>query len=94
MSTIIFWILAVWFVVNVIWMWFVRDKQNFQKTFAWINVAAVIIGFLTYFLGTRVNGGLSALFNVLNYVNIIVAIVQFYFGYSHGSSHTHSHSVA
>lgn len=80
MFTGTFWVLAVWFLVNVIWMWFALDNQNLQKTFAWINVVAVIIGFGVYFTGTSVTG-ISTWFNVLNYVNIVLACVQFYYGY-------------
>ncbi|AKP67339.1 hypothetical protein [Companilactobacillus ginsenosidimutans] len=89
MFTTMFWILAVWFVVNVIWMWFVMDNSNLEKTFAWINVAAIVIGFWVYFAATK-TAGIDTWFNVLNYVNIVVAVVQFYIGY-HGvnsSSHT------
>lgn len=75
-----FWVLAVWFIVNVIWMWFALDNQSLQKTFAWINVVAVVIGFWVYFTGTS-GTGISTWFNVLNYVNIVLACVQFYYGY-------------
>ncbi|WP_054654799.1 hypothetical protein [Lentilactobacillus kisonensis] len=75
-----FWVLAVWFIVNVIWMWFALDNQTLQKTFAWINVVAVIVGFWVYFASSSV-GGISTWFNVLNYVNIVLACVQFYYGY-------------
>ncbi|EHO46177.1 hypothetical protein HMPREF9104_03218 [Lentilactobacillus kisonensis F0435] len=40
-----FWVLAVWFIVNVIWMWFALDNQTLQKTFAWINVVALSLAF-------------------------------------------------
>lgn len=36
MFTTMFWILAIWFIINVIWMWFATDNQKLQKTFAWI----------------------------------------------------------
>jgi hypothetical protein len=91
MFTAMFWILAVWFVVNVIWMWFVMDNSNLEKTFAWINVVAVIVGFWVYFAATKV-GGIDTWFNVLNYVNIVVAIVQFYIGY-HGVNNSSSHTT-
>lgn len=80
MFTASFWILAIWFVVNVIWMWFKLNDQKLQKTFAWINVVAIIWGFWAYYGGTRV-GGIDTWFNAMNYVNIIVALLQFYFGY-------------
>jgi len=53
MFTWIFWLLAIWFVVNIIWMWFDLDNEPLQKTFAWINVAAVIVGFWVFY-GTPV----------------------------------------
>ena len=46
---VIFWILAIWFVINVIWMWFQLNNQILQKTFAWINVCAIVIGFWVYY---------------------------------------------
>jgi hypothetical protein len=51
-----FWILAVWFVINVIWMWFQLNNQQLQKWFAWINVIAVIIGFWVYYGATHDSG--------------------------------------
>lgn len=89
MFTTMFWILAIWFIVNVIWMWFATDNQNLQKTFAWINVAAVIIGFWVYY-GTARASGIDTWFNILNYVNIALAIVQFYYGFR--NNHTMKHA--
>ncbi|MFD1420844.1 hypothetical protein [Lactiplantibacillus songbeiensis] len=88
MFTWIFWILAIWFVVNVIWMWFDLDNEQLQKTFAWINVAAVIIGFWVFYGATSV-ASLATWFQVLNWVNVVLAAIQFYFGYrrANGSSH-------
>ncbi|KRM89074.1 hypothetical protein [Liquorilactobacillus vini] len=80
MFTFSFWVLAIWFVINVIWMWFKLSDQKLQKTFAWINVVALIWGFWAYNSSVRV-GGIATWFNVINYVNIIVALLQFYFGY-------------
>lgn len=77
-----FWILAIWFIINVIWMWFVLDQQSKQKTFAWINVVAVIWGFWAFYGATPVSG-LSTWFQVLIWVNVILTLVQFYFGYRH-----------
>ncbi len=80
MFTWTFWVLAIWFIINAIWMWFELNKQGYQKTFAWVNVVAVIVGFWVYFAATPVSG-ISTWFNVLNYVNIVLAAVQFYYGY-------------
>ena len=44
MFNAIFWILLIWLLINGIWMWFKLDDQKLQKTFAWINVVAVIVG--------------------------------------------------
>jgi len=88
MFTWTFWILAIWFVVNVIWMWFDLDNGPLQKTFAWINVAAVIIGFWVFY-GTTSVASLSTWFQVLNWVNIVLAAVQFYFGYRHANERSH-----
>ncbi|MBN7274024.1 hypothetical protein GNF18_02395 [Ligilactobacillus pobuzihii] len=76
-----FWILAVWFVVNVIWMWFVRDQKDYQKTFAWINVVALIWGWWVYF-GAAPVAALTGWLMAVNIANIVVAILQFYYGYS------------
>ena len=46
MFDFVFWVLVIWFIINVIWMWFVLNKQSYQKSLAWINVA--IIGFWVY----------------------------------------------
>ena len=50
MFNTVFWIIAIWFVINVIWMWFRFDDQKLQKTSAWINVCAIIIGFCVYYM--------------------------------------------
>ncbi|KRO00411.1 hypothetical protein [Companilactobacillus kimchiensis] len=89
MFTTMFWILMAWFIINVIWMWFVTDNQNLQKTFAWINVVAAIVGFWVYFGVTKV-GGIDTWFNVLNYVNVVLAAVQFYYGYRNNHSIKHA----
>lgn len=77
----IFWILAIWFIVNAIWMWFKLDDHSLQKTFAWINVVAVVIGFWVYYGVSHVAGGISPWFLTMNWVNIVLACLQFYFGY-------------
>jgi len=87
MFTWSFWILAVWFVVNVIWMWFDLDNQQLQKTFAYINVVAVIWGFWAFYGATPV-AALNTWFQVLNWANVILAAVQFYFGYRQSSHRT------
>ncbi|QNQ81694.1 hypothetical protein FP435_07425 [Lactobacillus sp. PV037] len=81
MFSFVFWILAIWFVVNVIWMWFVLNNQTIQKTFAWINVAAIIIGFWVFYGVSHQPGALATVFIWMNWINIVVAIIQFYFGY-------------
>ncbi|MGN1271538.1 MAG: hypothetical protein ACI4T3_00130 [Lactobacillus sp.] len=77
----IFWILAIWFIINVIWMWFKLDDQKLQKTFAWINVVAVVIGFWVFYGVSHPAGALTNWFTALNWINIVLAIIQFYFGY-------------
>ncbi|ETY74345.1 hypothetical protein [Lactiplantibacillus fabifermentans] len=86
MFTWSFWILAVWFVVNAIWMWFDLDNQPLQKTFAWINVVAVIWGFWAFYGATSV-ADLNTWFQVLNWLNVILAATQFYFGYRKSQQH-------
>jgi len=86
MFTWIFWLLAIWFVVNIIWMWFDLDNEPLQKTFAWINVAAVIVGFWVFY-GTPVVASLTTWFQVLNWLNVVLAATQFYFGYRPANHH-------
>ncbi len=62
-------------------MWFQLNNQSLQKTFAWVNVAAVIIGFWVYYGVTHDAGGIAPWFLTMNWVNVIIAIIQFYFGY-------------
>ncbi|WMB62423.1 hypothetical protein NGP02_11305 [Lactiplantibacillus pentosus] len=84
MYTWTFWILAIWFVINVIWMWFALDKPGLQKTFAWINVIAVVWGFWVFY-GAAPVAGHHIWFEMLNWVNVLLALLQFYFGYRHAT---------
>lgn len=81
MFDIIFWILLIWLLINGIWMWFKLDDQKLQKTFAWINVIAVIIGFWVFYGVSHPAGALATWFLVVNWINVIIAVLQFYFGY-------------
>lgn len=85
----IFWILAVWFVINAIWMWFKLDDQKLQKTFAWINVCAIIIGFWAFYGVDHATGGIATWFIVLNWANVVLAILQFYYGFRSSSATAH-----
>ncbi len=80
MYTWTFWILTVWLIVNGIWMWSVRDNQNDQKIFAWVNVVALIWGFWVYF-GVPATGNLGGWLLTINIITIVLAIFQFYYGY-------------
>ncbi|VDG25142.1 hypothetical protein [Lactiplantibacillus mudanjiangensis] len=86
MFTWSFWILAVWFVVNAIWMWFDLDNQQLQKTFVWINVVALVWGFGVFYGGTSV-ANLSGWVQALNWLNVILTATQCYFGYRKLSQH-------
>ena len=81
MFNAIFQILLIWLLINGIWMWFKLDDQKLQKTFAWINVVAVIVGFWVFYGVSPPAGTLATWFLVVNWVNVIIAILQFYFGY-------------
>lgn len=81
MYNVMFWILAIWFVVNVIWMWFQLNNQPLQKTFAWINVCAIIVSFWVYYGATHDASAIDNWFIAMNWVNIAVAVLQFYYGY-------------
>ncbi|HAT55870.1 MAG TPA: hypothetical protein DCW31_11655 [Lactobacillus sp.] len=75
-----FWILAIWFVVNCVWTFFATKNQSLMKTFAWINVVAVVWGFWAYYGATSV-ASLSGWFATVNWLAVILAVVQFYLGY-------------
>lgn len=81
MFTWIFWILAIWFVINFVWTWFVRDNRTYPKTFAWINVVATIIGFWVYFGVSHDPSTLATCFLWLNWINVVWTIIQFFMGY-------------
>lgn len=94
MFNVVFWILAIWFIVNVIWMWFRVNDQKLQKTFAWINCLAIVIGFWVYYGVTHDANSLANWFICLNWANVILAIIQFYLGYRHNNAgHTAGHTA-
>ena len=82
MFNAIFQILLIWLLINGIWMWFKLDDQKLQKTFAWINVVDVIVGFWVFYGVSHPAGTSATWFLVVNWVNVVIAILQFYFGYS------------
>lgn len=94
MFNFVFWVLAIWFVVNVVWMWFKLDDQTLQKTFAWINVCAIVIGFWVYYSITHDVSAIDGWFITMNWVNIAVAAIQFYFGYKGMTNANHMHHAA
>lgn len=81
MFNAIFQILLIWLLINGIWMWFKLDDQKLQKTFVWINVVAVIVGFWVFYGVSYLASTLATWFLVVNWVNVVIAILQFYFGY-------------
>ncbi|MFC2694694.1 MAG: hypothetical protein ACFN0Y_01595 [Lactobacillus sp.] len=81
MFKVMFWILVIWLIINGIWMWFKLNDQTLQKTFAWINVVAVIAGFWVFYGVTHNPGTMATWFLIINWVNVVLAILQFYFGY-------------
>lgn len=80
MYTWTFWILVCWFIINVIWMFSQMKNQPLLRLFAWINVIAIIGGFWVFYATTS-HGSLSTWFTILNWVNVVLAIYQFYIGY-------------
>ncbi|KRM84770.1 hypothetical protein FC41_GL000495 [Lactobacillus hominis DSM 23910 = CRBIP 24.179] len=62
-------------------MWFVLNKQTCQKTFAWVNVCVVIIGFWVLYGLHHNPGAVADWFTCLNWANVVLACIQFYFGY-------------
>ncbi|AWD61946.1 hypothetical protein LWHH1689_0598 [Limosilactobacillus reuteri] len=45
MFSAVFWVLAFWFIVNLVWTIAHLNNRMMSRTFAWINVVAVVIGF-------------------------------------------------
>lgn len=70
-------------------MWSQKENQTLQKTFAWVNVVAIIIGFWTYF-GATTAAALAGWLMAVNIVNIILAVYQFYYGYKNNQSQSNN----
>ena len=68
--------MAIWFVINVIWMWFQLNNQILQKTFAWINVCAIVIGFWVYYGVSHDASAINGWFIAMNWVNIAIAAIN------------------
>ena len=81
MFKVMFWILLIWLIINGIWMWFQLSNQTLQKTFAWINVVAVIVGFWVFYGVSHDPGTMATWFLIINWVNVVLVILEFYFGY-------------
>lgn len=90
MFNTMFWILGIWFLINFIWMWFKLDDRKLLKTFAWINVVAVIVGFWVFSAATHSTELMANWFTGLNWANVVLAILQFYFAYRHQNSQNQS----
>lgn len=87
MFNTIFIVLAVWFVANFIWMWFHLNDHILQQTLAWLNVYAIIIGFWVYY-GFMYDAGVTNIwFITLTWAMVLVAALQFYFGFRQLNNH-------
>lgn len=80
MVSAIFWVLALWLIVNVAWTVAQLNNKLMAKTFAWINLVAIIIGFWTYYASGTV-GSIGPWFQLINWTNVVLALFQFYNGY-------------
>lgn len=80
MFTTIFWILAIWLVVNGVWTCFATDNQELMKWFGWINVVAIILGFWVFY-GAASVAVLAGWFTAVNWINVVIAIIQFFLAY-------------
>lgn len=89
MFTTIFWILAIWLVVNGVWTCFATDNQELMKWFGWINVVAIILGFWVFY-GAASVAVLSGWFTAVNWVNVVLAIIQFYLAYRQAGAAHHA----
>ena len=81
MFSAVFWVLAFWFIVNLVWTIARLNNRMMSRTFAWINLVAVIIGFWTFYAASNGGGGISPWCRLINWANIVLAIFQFYNGY-------------
>lgn len=80
MFSAVFWVLAFWLIVNLVWTVAQLGNRLMSKTFAWINVVVVIIGFWTYYAANN-GSGIAPWFLFINWTNVVLAIFQFYNGY-------------
>ncbi|WP_367295478.1 hypothetical protein [Levilactobacillus yonginensis] len=80
MFTTTFWILAIWLIVNGVWTCFATNNQQLMKWFGWINVIAIIAGFWVFY-GAASVAALGGWFTAVNWVNVILAIIQIVFAY-------------
>jgi len=90
MFTTTFWILAIWLIINGVWTCFATHNQELMKWFGWINVIAIIGGFWVFY-GVAGVAALSGWFTTVNWVNVVLAIVQFYLAYrgAHATAQQH-----
>lgn len=88
MFTTTFWILAIWLVINGIWTCTATTNRELMKWFGWINVVAIIAGFWVFYGVTGV-AGLTGWFTAGNWINVILAITQFYFAYKKTTAQAH-----
>lgn len=82
MFTGTFAILVLWLMVDLLWELSRPRDIVMRRICAWINLVAVIGGFAVFFGVTHLgNAAIVPWFICLNWINVVAAGFQFYFGY-------------
>ncbi|MBD5806954.1 hypothetical protein EAI26_03765 [Lactobacillus sp. 0.1XD8-4] len=83
MFTGTFSILVLWLIVDIFWILSRPKDIVMRRICAWINLIAIIGGFSVFYGVTHLgNANIVPWFICLNWLNVIAAGFQFYFGYA------------
>ena len=75
-------ILVLWLIVDIIWELSRPRDIVMRRLCAWLNLIAIIGGFSVFYGVTHFdNANLVPSFICLNWINVVAAGLQFYFGY-------------
>lgn len=85
MFTGTFAILILWLLVNIFWELSRPRDIVMKRICAWASLVAVIGGFWVFYGVEHLNGDIVPWFIALNWINVVAAGLQFYFGYARRS---------
>lgn len=74
-------ILVLWLLVDLFWFLCRPRDIVMRRICAWLNVFAIIGGFWIFYGVEHLGGGIAPWFITLNWINVIIAGLQFYYGY-------------